>query len=172
MDKIQPTLLDLVNDAAWEYRGEARCKGCVHWRYEGKHDEDCYWGNMIKYVESLEKVDKVLPKVENTPPMPRCKPPLDDVSETTEEIRITTVKQIWAQLAYDGDLRKHDFYEPYVCCKGDDLGFYQQASEFLVKEVDRIRICIEGHEFISNGPGGRCPYCAIDNIKKQIKLLF
>ena len=53
-----------------------------------------------------------------------------------KEIIITDVNQIINKMIHDGDLREHQFYisENCICCEGDDLGFYQQACEFLINE--------------------------------------
>lgn len=47
-------------------------------------------------------------------------------------IKITSIAEIGTRLSRDGDLRRGEGWEPYECDPLDDLGFYQQACEFLL----------------------------------------
>lgn len=54
-------------------------------------------------------------------------------------MNISSVEDIKNKLILDGDLRGGEFnldgesYEPFEYREGDDLGFYQQATEFLLQ---------------------------------------
>lgn len=56
-----------------------------------------------------------------------------------ELIVIKSIDQIIQKMSSDGDLREHEFdvTERHVCCEGDDLGFYQQACEFLISMISQ-----------------------------------
>jgi hypothetical protein len=156
-------------------------------------------------------LDDVLPPVkdEDVPPMPKCKPPkeevleeemfaLHDVLTSPKEIQITSIDQIIEQITNDGDLREHEFHEEDICCEGDDLGFYQQACVFLLKEtaidgdeeiqkrltanaedfdgiimdilkkLATIQTCKKGHKFVANSHEYPCPWCIIDKTKSKL----
>lgn len=123
---------------------------------------------------------KGLPVVNDYPPMPKCKPPkpevleeemfaLHDVLSNPKEIKIESVEQIIERMIHDGDLREHDFNYAFVCCVEDDLGFYQQSCEFLVKELAEIQTCKEGHRFVAKSHEYICPLCQLDEVRKHLK---
>ncbi len=57
------------------------------------------------------------------------------------EIKPTIVdsNKIVEKLINDGDLRDGEHYEDYEVAEDDDLGFYQQACELLLKQRDDLK---------------------------------
>ena len=121
---------------------------------------------MLELQNAEARVSEILPKVTDFPPMPKCKPPKP---EFPKEIEIETVSFIIGKMIADGDLREGEFDEPYIYQKGDDLGFYQQACEFLLKKVDRIKTCENGHEYVANSHEYPCPLCTLKYIRNKLK---
>jgi predicted RNase H-like HicB family nuclease len=120
-----------------------------------------------------------LPQVKEFPPMPKCKPPkeevleeemfaLNDMLECPKEIKIESTLQIIEQINRDGDLREHEFEEENICCEGDDLGFYQQSCCFLLEKLAVVQTCKDGHKFVAKSHEYVCPYCVIENIKRNL----
>lgn len=129
----------------------------------------------------LSVISNVLPAIadEDVPPMPKCKPPKSDKVEASvemilnalrgpAEIKIESADQIIDKLIADGDLREHDFDEPFICCEDDDLGFYQQSCELLIMQLAEIQTCKEGHKFVAKSHEHVCPWCQIDKTKEML----
>lgn len=57
----------------------------------------------------------------------------------SDTIVIESTQQIIDRLSSDGDMREaHEFDSiPYIVRSGDDLGFYQQACEFLLTQISQ-----------------------------------
>ena len=120
----------------------------------------------LSYGLSKIKVDNVLPIIadKDIPPMPKCKPPKPEA----EVITIDFLSDITNRLEMDGDLRAGRHFRNYRCMSDDDLGFYQQACEFLIQKLAEIQTCKEGHKFIAKSHEYVCPLCRLDTIKNHL----
>jgi hypothetical protein len=58
------------------------------------------------------------------------------------KLTIASVEQIKSQLIEDGDLRQGEHDRPHIVNIEDMLGYYQQACEFLVHQVEELRSCL------------------------------
>lgn len=126
------------------------CKGPVvppnYYIYEenncGENNNQNEEENYEKYekmniFDVMEEMNKRKKEIEN-----RKKENTTIVNKTTIDhkkpkiINITSIKQIIEKLEADGDLRKKEIQENYKIYEDDDLGFYQQACEYLIKKIE------------------------------------
>jgi hypothetical protein len=92
-------------------------------------------------------------------------------SDSDKEITINSISQIIDKLVEDGDLRNKEFDSSFICSEDDDLGFYQQACDFLIPIANSVKTCKHGHkyyehEYYDGTEKDTCPWCIIKKLSK------
>ena len=116
------------------------CKGSVappnYYIYE--ENNNCGENNNQNKEEKYEKMDifDVMEKINKRKNDNTVNENIID-NEKPKIINITSIKQIIEKLQTDGDLREKEIHENYKVYEDDELGFYQQACEYLIKKIEK-----------------------------------